>query len=440
MRDDRVPVENLRAGLRSLVAFPALGRVESARGNTVLARLPGVRIGEICELRDPARDWRRDAEVAGFEKDLVRLTVTGDLRGFTLDAEIRPTARVRSVPVGEALLGRVIDSAGLPLDGGDPLPPSVPRRPLLSDPPPAMRRRPVDRTFAVGIRAIDGLLTCGAGQRVGIFGAPGGGKSTLLASLVRGAEADVCVVGLVGERGREVGEFVGTTLGQDARRRCVVVAETSDRPAVARVNAAHAATAIAEHFRDEGLSVLLLVDSLTRFARASRDVALAAGDLPVRRGFPTSVFAALPALLERSGQGAQGAITAFYTVLVEGDGTDDPIAEEVRGILDGHIVLSAELGARGHYPAIDIRASKSRVMPAVTDAAHRAAAAEVVAMTAKYDEVEFLVQVGEYRAGSDAGADRAIARRAAVLDFLRQPEDEIAAHDETRARLAELVR
>ncbi|MEM7641693.1 MAG: FliI/YscN family ATPase, partial [Pseudomonadota bacterium] len=285
----------------------------------------------------------------------------------------------------------------------------------------------------------DGLLTCGLGQRVGIFGEPGGGKSTLLASLVKGCEADVCVVALIGERGREVREFVEDTLGPDALARSVLVVATSDRPAVERASAAFTATAVAEHFRDQGKNVLLVLDSITRFARALRDIGLSAGELPTRRGFPSSVFAQLPGLLERAGTAATGSITAFYTVLVEGDGAGDPVAEEVRGILDGHIVLSADLAAKAHYPAIDIARSKSRLMAAVAEDGHRKIAARFLALAAKFREVEFLVQVDEYATGSDALADAAIERAAAMDRFLKQGADERVGFDATKAALAEAV-
>ncbi|MEM7490563.1 MAG: FliI/YscN family ATPase, partial [Pseudomonadota bacterium] len=312
--------------------------------------------------------------------------------------------------------------------------------PLDAAPPDAMRRQPIDQAFPTGIRAIDGLLTCGAGQRVGVFGEPGGGKSTLLAALVRGSEAPVSVVGLVGERGREVREFVEDTLGPEGLARSVVVVATSDQPAVERASAALAATSIAEHFRDAGQDVLLVIDSVTRFARARRDLALAAGALPARRGYPPSALAELPSLLERAGCGETGSITAIYTVLVEGDGAGDPVAEDIRGILDGHIVLSADLAAKGHYPAIDVTRSRSRVMSRVTDAAHRAAATDLLSMVAKLDEIELLVQVGEYAEGSDPLADRALALRDGIQTFLRQGMHEVSILAETRETLAGLVR
>ncbi|MEM7711267.1 MAG: FliI/YscN family ATPase, partial [Pseudomonadota bacterium] len=313
------------------------------------------------------------------------------------------------------------------------------RRPLDAAPPGAMRRRPIDRAFPTGIRAIDGLLTCGAGQRIGVFGEPGGGKSTLLAALVRGSDAPISVIGLVGERGREVREFVEDTLGPEGLARSVVVVATSDQPAVERASAALAATSVAEHFRDAGEEVLLVIDSVTRFARARRDLALAAGALPARRGYPPAALAELPGLLERAGCGETGSITAVYTVLVEGDGAGDPVAEDIRGILDGHIVLSAGLAAKGHYPAIDVTRSRSRVMPRVTEAAEREAATDLLSMVAKLNEIELLVQVGEYSAGSDPLADRALAARDGMQAFLQQRSGELTALTETREMLARLV-
>ena len=415
----------VRDGLGRTPVYAPAGRILDAWGWTVQAEMATARIGEICELVDPGTGRIVEAEVTGFRGGRALLAPAEDLRGFSLTAQIRPTGRERTVPVGPGLLGRVVDASLAPIDGKGPLGGIAGRRALHRDPPPAMRRRKIDAPFATGVRAIDGLLTCGGGQRIGIFGEPGGGKSTLLASLVKGCEADVCVVALVGERGREVREFVEDTLGEAALSRSLVVVSTSDRPAMERAGAAFAATTVAEHFRDAGRKVVLIVDSVTRLARAQRDVGLAAGEVPTRRGFPPSVFAKLSTLLERSGQGESGSITAFYTVLVEGDGTGDPIAEEVRGILDGHIVLSADLAARNHYPAIDVLRSKSRVLGAVTPPEHRADIGAFLSLLAKFNDVEFLVQVGEYERGSDALADRAIARSAAMLDFLRQPSDQV---------------
>lgn len=285
----------------------------------------------------------------------------------------------------------------------------------------------------------DGLMTVARGQRVGIFGEPGVGKSSLLASIVAGTEADVIVVGLIGERGREVREFVDVQLSAQARKKAVTVVATSDRPAIERVKAAYVATAIAEYFRDRGRNVLLLMDSVTRFARAQREIGLAAGEPPTRRGFPPSFFAALPRLLERAGPGRGGSITALYTVLTEGDGGLDPVAEETKAILDGHIVLSGELAQRNHFPAIDVLKSRSRLMNTVVGQDHRDLAGTIRENMAAYRDIELLLRVGEYKAGNDAKADAAVARRDAIEAFLRQPSDEICDIETTIKRMTEIV-
>jgi type III secretion protein N (ATPase) len=299
----------------------------------------------------------------------------------------------------------------------------------------------IGEPIQLGIRAVDGLLTCARGQRIGIFGQPGNGKSTLLATIVGGTDADVVVVGLIGERGREVREFVDRQIGPEGRKRAIVVAATSDRPAMERVKAAYVATTIAEYFRDQGKHVLLLMDSLTRFARAQREIGLAAGEPATRRGFPPSLFAELPRLLERSGTAAaKGSITGVYTVLVEGDLSLDPVAEEVQALLDGHLVLSAELAKRNHFPAIDVLHSRSRLMEVVASAAHRADAARLRALLARYNDIELLLRVGEYREGSDALADEAVAKIDSINAFLRQPSSDYVSMEETQRQMREIVR
>ncbi len=338
----------------------------------------------------------------------------------------------------EQLLGRVVDGLGRPLDGG----PAIDGRLVVvdRDPPGALERRAVTTPLATGVRVLDGLLTLGEGQRVGLFAGSGVGKSTLLGAIARGAEADVVVVALVGERGREVGEFLERSLGADARKKSVVVAATSDVAALERLRAAQVATAYAEYFRDQGARVLLLVDSITRFARAQREVGLAAGEPPVRRGYPPSVFAALPRLLERSGQSALGSITAIYTVLVEGGDMDEPIADEVRGILDGHVVLDRLVAARGRFPAIDVALSLSRVMDSIVSPAHRDAARRLRALVASYEAKRDLVILGAYAKGSDKDLDEAIARMPRIEAYLGQDARERSPFDATVAGLASAVR
>lgn len=411
------------------------GRVVSALGTAI--RVSGIeaRIGETCTLVDPAGGSPLLAEVVGLDGAEALLTPLGQLRGLGAGVEVIVSEGEVRVPYGPALLGRVLDGQGRPIDGLGPLPPDLARTPLYAPAPDPMARAPIGERFATGVRAIDALVTLGIGQRLGVFAAAGGGKSTLMGMLARGAEADVIVIALIGERGRELREFLHDILGPTGLARSVVVCATSDRPAMERVRAAHHATAIAEGFRAEGRHVLLLFDSATRFARALREIGLAAGEPPVRRGFPPSVFAELPRLFERAGTGPTGAITALYTVLLEDEEGGDPVGEEVRSILDGHVILSRTLGAAGQYPAIDVLQSLSRLFPRVADPGHRAAAARLRALMARNAENEFLVQVGEYKRGADPLSDLALDRRDHIAAFLRQDVDELCGFDTTLAML-----
>jgi type III secretion protein N (ATPase) len=412
-------ITNLCRAQRQSRSRMASGRVERVSGTMIQARISGLRVGELCRLRDPA-GAEIEAEVIGVGDGRAFLAPIGEVAGFSARAEVVAAGRRLSVGVGIGLLGRVLDGLGRPIDADAPL--SVEARlPIDGAPPPPLLRPPVNRALPLGTRALDGLLTCAEGQRMGIFGPAGAGKSSLIARIVRGAEAEVFVVALVGERGREVGEFLEHTLGRAARHRAVVVAATSDRPALERVKAAQVATTIAEWFRDRGKRVVLLVDGLTRLARAWREIGLAAGEPPTRRGFPPSVFAALPRLLERAASTQAGSITGFYTVLAEGDLALDPVAEEVKSILDGHIILSAKLAEAEHHPAIDILASRSRVMDQVVSRAHREAAAQVRRLLARYEEIELLLRVGEYQRGNDRLGDEAVAKIEAIRAYLREP-------------------
>jgi ATP synthase in type III secretion protein N len=349
------------------------------------------------------------------------------------------TGKPLSVPVGPQLLGRVISGLGEPIDGLGPIV-CDDSRPVFADPPDPMSRAMIERPLPTGIKIIDGLMTLGEGQRMGIFAPAGVGKSTLMGMLARGAQCDVSVIALIGERGREVREFIEFILGPEGMARSVVICATSDRSSIERAKAAYVATAVAEHFRDQGQRVLLMMDSLTRFARAQREIGLAAGEPPARRGFPPSVFAELPRLLERTGMGRIGSITALYTVLAEDESGGDPIAEEVRGILDGHMILSRRIAAKNQYPAIDVLASLSRVMSQVVPAAHADAAGALRNLMAKYDEVEMLLQVGEYQAGNDPVADIAIERAGEVRAFLNQRTSDLMGYDEILGQLAQVVR
>ena len=428
----------LRATVQAAELRPLRGRVTRVVGAMIEARLGGVRVGELCQLHG-AGSSAGLAEVVGVSDRTALLTPIGEVAGLAAGTEVESVGHGLSVAVGTALLGRVLDGLGRPLDRPDDLPATTARAPLDRAPPAPLDRPLVQARLRLGTRVLDGLLTCAEGQRVGIFGPAGAGKSTLMARIVRGADADVFVVALVGERGREVREFLDRSLGPEGMARSVVVAATSDRPALERVKAAQTATSIAEWFRDQGLRVVLFVDSLTRLARAWREIGLAAGEPPTRRGYPPSVFAALPRLLERAGGNARGSITAFYTVLVEGELAADPVAEEVKSILDGHIILSPRLAEAEHHPAIDVLASRSRVMEAVIGEPHREAAARVRQLIARYAEIELLVRVGEYQRGADALADEAVDKIEAIREFLRQRGTAMTFWDETVAWLRRLA-
>ena len=416
------------------------GRVIQVVGTIIKAAVPGVKVGEICILRNPWEDFEVQAEVVGFTKDAALLTALGTMTGISAQTDVIPTRRVHMVPVGETLLGRVVDGLGRPLDADvkGPIRPEA-YYPVYADPPSPLKRRIISRPISLGIRALDGLLTCGEGQRMGIFAAAGGGKSTLLASIIRNTEAEVSVLALIGERGREVREFIEKDLGPEGLKRAVVVCATSDRSSMERLKAAYVATSIAEYFRDKGKKVLLMMDSVTRFGRAQREIGLAAGEPPTRRGFPPSVFSELPKLMERAGNSDKGSITALYTVLVEGDDMTEPIADETRSILDGHIILSRKLAQLNHYPAIDILQSISRCQTAIVPPEHKAAAAKLREILAKYQEVELLLKIGEYQKGADRATDEAIAKIDKVNAFLCQGLKERPVYDETVRRLIEVV-
>jgi len=413
------------------------GRVLRVTGLTVEARVPGVALGELCRVETPAPVL---AEVAGFRDGRALLAPLGGLDGVRPGTAVTPLGGPLTVPVGPRLLGRVVDAYGAPIDGRGPLGAS-PRRVTRAAPAPAVGRARVRDPLPTGIRAIDGLLTLGRGQRVGIFAGSGVGKSTLLGMLARHTAADVSVVALVGERAREVREFLDGALGPAGLARAVVVVATADAPAQARRQAAFTATTIAEAFRDAGQAVLLLVDSLTRVAMAQRELGLATGEPPATRGYPPSVFALLPQLAERAGTtDGPGAITAVYTVLVEGDDLLEPVADTARATLDGHIVLSRELAERGHWPAIDVPASVSRCQPDLVAPEHRAAATRLRALLAARRDVGPLLALGAWRPGGDPLVDRAVALGPALDRFLRQAPDERAGWAETVEAVLALAR
>jgi len=430
----------LKAGIEGFAPFVLTGRVRKVVGTIIHAAVPDVQVGEIVELYNRSSGSKLLAECVGFLNEEALLSPIGETQGVSPQTEVRRTGRVQQIPVGSNLMGRVIDGMGNFIDGLDT--PFTPEAfyPIYKDPPEPMTRRIIDQPLSLGVRAIDGILTCGEGQRMGVFAAAGGGKSTLLSMLVKGAAVDVTVLALIGERGREVREFIEHDLGPEGMARAVVVCATSDKSSMERAKAAFAATAIAEYFRDQGKRVLFLMDSVTRFARALREIGLAAGEPPTRRGFPPSVFANLPKLMERVGMNDKGSITALYTVLVEGDDMNEPVADETRSILDGHIILSRKLASANHYPAIDILNSKSRVMTAVTTPEHLAMAGRVNSWLATYADVELLVKVGEYKKGSDPDADLAIAKYKEINAFLQQRTDEFDTFDATLGKLQGLTR
>lgn len=415
------------------------GRVTEVVGTLIRASGLDAKVGELCELRDPRGRLLQRAEVVGFGKHGAILSPFGSMGGVSEGTQVVGTGRPLSVRVGPQLLGRVISGLGDPIDGLGPLLGDE-ERPVFADPPDPMSRAMIEHPLPTGVKIIDGLMTLGEGQRMGIFAPAGVGKSTLMGMLARGAQCDVSVIALIGERGREVREFIEFILGPEGMAKSVVVCATSDRSSIERAKAAYVATAVAEYYRDQGKRVLLMMDSLTRFARAQREIGLAAGEPPARRGFPPSVFAELPRLLERTGMGAVGSITALYTVLAEDESGGDPIAEEVRGILDGHMILSRKIAAKNQYPAIDVLGSLSRVMTQIVPAEHAEAAGHLRNLMAKYDEVEMLLQVGEYQAGNDPVADLAIERVAEIRAFLNQKTSDLMPYEDILGQLAEVVR
>ncbi len=427
--------DELMRSVRRAARPERTGRVERIVG--MHAEVTGLRLatGDLVVIGD---DPGVEAEVVAVAPGKLTALPLGSLFGIRAGETVRSARATLQAPVGSALIGRVLDGLGRPIDGCGPLL-GVAQVPLHNEPPAPLERPLVAEPLQTGVRVIDGLLTVGQGQRVGIMAGSGVGKSSLLSMLLRGTDADVTVLALVGERGREVREFIEHDLGPEGLAKCVVVVATSDQPALVRRNAAFLATRIAEGFRDDGANVLLLMDSLTRFAMAQREIGLAAGEVPTSKGYPPSVFALLPQLLERAGTSASGSITGFYSVLVEGDDLNDPIGDTSRAILDGHIALSRKLANAGHFPSIDVLQSASRVAGKVTTAEQQAAAAHFRHLLATYDEARDLLELGMYSGGSDAWIDEAVARRDAMTNFARQPMSELESMSDTWQRLASAV-
>lgn len=410
------------------------GRITEVIGMLIRAVVPQVKMGEVCLIKRAGEPLA--AEVVGFTKDEVLLSPLGDMKGIGPSSEVIPLRMPMHIKVGPELLGRVLNGMGQPLDEDEKGPLNVQETiPVINTPPDPLKRALIQKPITVGVRAIDGTLTCGEGQRVGIFAAAGVGKSTLLGMIARNAVADVNVISLIGERGREVREFLINDLGVEGMKRSVIIVSTSDQAAQMRINAAYVGTAIAEYFRNQGKSVILMMDSITRFARALREIGLAAGEPPARAGYTPSVFAILPRLLERSGNSEKGSITAFYTILVAGDDLNEPVADETRSILDGHIVLSKELAEHHHYPAIDVLQSISRIISHIVDRPHLELIGKVREVLSNYKKNELLIKIGEYKPGSDKNADFALKYIDKVNRFLKQQVHEKCSFEETVRQL-----
>lgn len=415
------------------------GRITEIVGMLIKAIVPQVKIGEVCLVKREGEPLL--TEVVGFTREEVYLSPLGEMTGVGPSSEVIPTHLPLHIKVGPQLLGRVLNGLGEPLDVKAKGPLELNEiYPILQAPPDPLKRKRISEPISVGIRAIDGVLTAGLGQRVGIFAAAGGGKSTTLGMIARNAVADVNVISLIGERGRELRDFIERDLGPEGLKRSVLVISTSDQASQLRLNAAYVGTAIAEYFRDQGKSVIFMMDSVTRFARALREIGLAAGEPPARAGYTPSVFSTLPKLLERTGNSDIGSITAFYTILVAGDDMNEPVADEVRSILDGHIILSSELARQYHYPAIDILSSTSRVMPSIVPKEHLLLVAKLKEVLANYKKNELLIKIGEYKRGADKAGDFAIDHIDKVNKFLKQGVDEKCSYQETMQLLRSLFK
>ncbi len=414
------------------------GVVTRVMGLLIESSGPQVVLGEVCQIMIPGNESPVKAEVVGFRDNTVQLMPYGEIDGIEPGCVVVASGKILEIPVSQKMLGRVIDSLGCPYDelgsyGADAW------YPASAASPDALKREVISERVTTGVRAIDFLNTVGKGQRMGIFSGSGVGKSTLLGMIARNTDADVNVIALIGERGREVREFIERDLGPEGMKKSVVVVSTSDTPPLARLRGAYVATAIAEYFRDQGKDVMLLFDSITRFARAQREIGLASGEPPANRGYPPSVFEKLPKLLERCGTNEKGTITGFYTILVEGDDMDEPISDNVRGILDGHLVLERRLAQRYHYPSIDVLNSLSRLATVVTERDEQKAAGKFRRLLAEYTEAEDLINVGAYAAGSNKVIDEAISKIEAINGFLRQEIDDPAPLDQTLLQASKII-
>ncbi len=425
-----ISLNKYKAILNHMDSLLYTGNVTQVVGLTIESQGPAVELGEICQLYNLRGDRYIQAEVVGFKDENVLLMPFGELQGIGPGSSVVATRKPFIIPVGEGILGRVVDGLGMPMDGKGNI---VPDRwiEVSNSPPNPLERQRIQKPLHLGIRAIDGMLTCGQGQRMGIFAGSGVGKSTLLGMIARNSDADVNVIALIGERGREVREFIEQDLKEEGLKKSVLVVATSDQPALVRIKGAMVATAIAEYFRDMGKNTMLMMDSLTRLAMAQREVGMAIGEPPVSRGYTPSVFAMLPKLLERSGNSCTGSITGLYTVLVDGDDFNEPISDAVRGILDGHIILSRELANRNHYPAIDVLASVSRVMPDIVNREQIKKCNYIKNLMAIYNENKDLINIGAYKPGTNSKIDESMEKMEVINEFLQQEVQEKTTFDET---------
>ena len=435
----RLNIDKFTDAVEDCISVKLTGKVTQVIGLVIESQGPTVSIGELCYVSSHDPDVPPlPAEVVGFREGYVMLMPIGEMQGIGPGCEVVSAQHTLSVKVGDELLGRVVDGLGNPMDGKGPIL-SKTEYPLQAPPPDPLKRPRIHDSLYVGVRAIDGLITMGEGQRIGIMAGSGVGKSTLLSMIARNTEADISVIALVGERGREVRDFIERDLGEEGLKRSVVVVATSDKPALVRIKGAQTATAIAEYFRDQGHKVILMLDSVTRFAMAQREVGLTIGEPPATRGYTPSVFAMLPRLLERAGTSENGSITGIYTVLVDGDDMNEPIADAVRSILDGHIVLSRSIAAQNHFPAIDIMTSVSRVMNDVVSDEHNAAARNMRQLLAVYRDAEDLIHIGAYVKGSSAKIDEAIAKIDQINEFLCQGIFEVDSYEDTEKKLLSIA-
>lgn len=431
-------IELVKNKIQTANLYTEMGRIDKIVGMTVEATGPSCNIGDVCEIEVPGSERQHYAEVVGFRENRVLLMPYDEIEGIGYGSAVKNTKSKLRIPVTNALVGRIVDALGNPIDGKGPIT-GESYYSITGKPSNPMERPRIDTPIQMGVKAIDGLLTVGKGQRIGIFAGSGVGKSTLMGMIAKNVKADVNVIALVGERSREVVEFINRDLGEEGLRRSVLVTATSNQPAMMRSKCTMTATTIAEYFKDQGMDVLLMMDSLTRYAMAQREIGLSIGEPPVARGYTPSIYSDLPKLLERSGNFQTGSITGIYTVLVEGDDTNEPISDTVRGIIDGHIMLSRKVAARNHYPAIDILSSISRLMNDITLPEHKAAGAKFRKIMSVYESNYDLLSIGAYKKGTNKDLDDAILRIGKMNEFLQQKVDESYTLEETIIQLVNLV-